>query len=357
MEEDLCNDTHPHVFWATLHLPIPPKPTNLTDKVYDMLKLFLMMMMEADPKFIVFPYHLSKYKQVSAMPSAIMEPEKLPVDLDEWLEYFLQAKPHMSVGDTYTSVLVGMIFPLLKVMKVQSQWFKEKWYGFWKSALQLEQLTAIGWLLFSTNTMDMAMLQEAIAKHIQGIPVGLCWCTISLGTQGSIPQNQQVKALHVYMDILDAPAAKPLPTNVYDSKVTPDHAYPLHVWMRIVLEMDTILNTKGQKNANKICVCQATQLALKTTIIKTWEIELLDNFHPILLSSLQDAMMQICHLTNKKFMLFHSVNKFWRDSCYILMVLKFAESFAHTMIAGLLPYLIWHFQQSHGDKAVSVVNK
>jgi len=118
-------------------------------------------------------------------------------------------------------------------------------FGLWKAYLQLEQPTSLGWLLFSTQMMNMELLQEAISDKLENIPVGLCWKTISQGLQGTIPKNMQVKALHVLVDKLDVPMAKPLLMALFMSNPLEDHQFPLHVHMRLVLEMDAILNMKG----------------------------------------------------------------------------------------------------------------
>jgi len=57
--------------------------------------------------------------------------------------------------------------------------------------------------------MDIDVLQGEISLRIGSIPVGLQWKMISMGTQGSVPKEQQVKALHLYIDELDATVAKP----------------------------------------------------------------------------------------------------------------------------------------------------
>jgi len=74
-----------------------------------------------------------------------------------------------------------------------------------------------------------------------------------------------------------------------------------------------------------------------------WEFELLDHFHAGINLLLCQAIMSIPHPTNKKFTLFHSIDKSHFETCHILMVLKSAESYGHAMIAGLLPYLLWKF--------------
>jgi len=113
--------------------------------------------------------------------------------------------------------------------------------------------------------------------------------------------------------------------------------------MQLVLEIDTILNTKGRANADQLRVCQNTWLAEKLAYIKTWEIELLDHYNRHVHNYLCMAMMSIPHPTNNKFALFHTIDRHWIEKCHVLMVLKSAESYARAMIAGMLPYLQWKF--------------
>jgi len=66
--------------------------------------------------------------------------------------------------------------------------------------------------------MDAELLKEAILDSIKNISIGLRWKTINIGSQGSIPKNQQVKALHIYVDKLDINMAKLLLMALYASK-------------------------------------------------------------------------------------------------------------------------------------------
>jgi len=131
---------------------------------------------------------------------------------------------------------------------------------------------------------------------------------ISMGTQGSVPKEQQVKALHLYVDELDIALAKPQLMEVYTSKLAQGHTFPLHIQMQLVLEIDTILNAKGWANVEWLRVCQNTWLAEKLIFIKTWEIELLDHYNLHIQMNLRMAMMSLKHPTNNKFALFHSIN-------------------------------------------------
>jgi len=85
---------------------------------------------------------------------------------------------------------------------------QNKCFGLWKAYLQLEQPTSLGWNLFSTLSMDTELLKEAISDRIENIPISLCLCTINIGSQGPIPPDQQVKALHIYINKSDVNMAK-----------------------------------------------------------------------------------------------------------------------------------------------------
>jgi len=156
----------------------------------------------------------------------------------------------------------------------------------------------LGLASFSTSTMDAKLLKEAISDSIENIPVGLQWKTISIRSQGSIPKEQQVK-LHIYVNELDVNMAKPLLTALYASKMGARHIFPLHICMCLILELDAVLNTKGQVNVDKLQACQNMWTLGKLITIKTWEIELLNDESKELGMSLWDAVMELQHPTNK----------------------------------------------------------
>jgi len=105
-----------------------------------------------------------------------------------------------------------------------------------------------------------------------------------------------------------------------------------------------------------VCLSEHVDVG-ETDSDQTWEIKLLDNKNELLAMSLCDVMMAIWHPTNKKFTLFHSINKHFQEKCHVLTVLKLAKSLAHAMIVAMLPYLLWlHAKSALGSKA-SAINK
>jgi len=133
--------------------------------IYNALEEFVMQMAEEDPHFVVFPYNFSDYKSMDDLLPPIKTMDDLLDDINEWLMYFSQAKSRISGGDTYMALLMGLSIPLPKLIKNLSTWM----------------------LLFSTQSMDVELLKEAISDAIKNTPVGLCWKTISQGSQGLIP--------------------------------------------------------------------------------------------------------------------------------------------------------------------------
>jgi len=170
--------------------------------------------------------------------------------------------------------------------------------------LQFDKLTSLGWLLFLTITMDVEVLKGEISLAIGNMPTGLHWKMINIGAQGSIPQEQQVKVLHIFVDKLDMALAKLLLMNLYASKPVDGHMFPLNGRMWLVPEIDTILNTKGQANIKCLWACQNTWNMLKLVFLKMWEIELLGHYNVHTKINLRLAMMQIKYSTKAKFNLF-----------------------------------------------------
>ncbi len=68
-------------------------------------------------------------------------------------------------------------------------------------------------------------------------------------------------------------------------------------------------------------------------------------------------MMSLKHPANPRFSLFHSIDKHWKDDCYLVTCLKSANSLAHAMIVALLPYLKWTLKAEHGKIAMVQVPK
>jgi len=144
---------------------------------------------------------------------------------------------------------------------------------------------------------------------------------------------------------------------IYAGNASTNHNFPLHIRMRLVPKIDLVLNTQGRRKIDKLQACQATWITSKLVTLKMWEIEFLDDTNKYMGLSLRDAMMSLKHPANPRFSLFLSINKHWKDNCYLVTCLKSADSLSHATIAALLPYLQWTLKAKHGKIATAQVPK
>jgi len=193
--------------WATLKLSLPLNPGNAGDALFDCLTDFVEAAGEEGKLSIIFPYHLSKYQAVADLLAGITDSkhfQKKP------MTGCIFSKPNqIRGGDLYTPLLISLSQPFPKFIKKLSLWFKEKKFGLWPSALQSEKPVSLGQHLFLTNTMDTKALQHLITESIQDVLVSLQGKMISLDVQGQVKPEDQVQALHLYVDELDVAMVKP----------------------------------------------------------------------------------------------------------------------------------------------------
>jgi len=278
-KESLHNKDTPYIFWATLCIPILLMPMDLVSTMSKHLKKFIAQMLEENAHLAVFPYDLSEFGSKEDLPEPINDLNVLLDNVNDWLQYFPQAQLCAHRGDMYMVLLIGMSIPFLKFVKNLAPWFKVNKFGLWPLTLQSEKPVSLSWLLFSTYRMDIEVLKGEISSAISGTPTGLHWKLINIGAQRLMHKEQQVWALRIYVDELDSALAKPLLMHLYLSRLEDGHTFPLNVWMQLVLEINAVLNTKGQANIEHLQACQNTWNMLKLVYIETCEIKLLDLQH------------------------------------------------------------------------------
>jgi len=60
--------------------------------MFDHLQNFMVHMLEADAHFTVFQHNLSNYEMLEDMPEPLEDPDHIPGEVNEWLEYFPGAR-------------------------------------------------------------------------------------------------------------------------------------------------------------------------------------------------------------------------------------------------------------------------
>jgi len=93
MEELLRDDDCHYVFWANIQIPIPENPKDPVATMFDHLERFMHNMLEADAHFTVFPHNLSEYESIEDLLELLEDPDQIPGEVEDWLEYFPGTRP------------------------------------------------------------------------------------------------------------------------------------------------------------------------------------------------------------------------------------------------------------------------
>jgi hypothetical protein len=237
-------------------------------------------------------------------------------------------------------VRLGLETPMADVMESVGWWFRDHQHGLWARALQAEETVVLGWLLYSTREMDLVVLQDAIRAVNPALEVGLRWRLISLGQAGPIPAEQQVRAIHVEVDKAKVDTIKPLLYQIYGHAAT--GPFPNGVKMRLVPKITPLMGPLSRAKAARLRNRQANfvRYSLKIT---TWEFVTLDYMDLKMGASLRDLLMGIKVKDSPQYSLFHSVDAQWQGNGHIITVIPDFHSEACKVLAGILPFLLFHY--------------
>ena len=258
------------------------------------------------------------------------------------IENFFPRIRFMRSGLTwYSGLRILHTIPINELRKDMLPWLKDEGHGMFTRTLQAENLVDVGWFVYSTWEMEVEALAAAISNCIK-IEVGLRWKMISMGTRERIPPEQQVRALHIEVAVENRMAAQKALLAVYGRQNT--GTYPNGIRLRFALPIGSAYNLNTKAKLEKL---RSRQLLWSQTYKKgqTWEITQLD-FKLSNSLILRQALTQIISTTDKRFPLFHSVDRSTgKQSGVSFQFLPELESEARLMISNLLPYLHHH----HGD--------
>ena len=68
----------------------------------------------------------------------------------------------------------------------------------YRRLVQAENISGVGWLLYSTGDINCAALQSAIEKRLRyKYEAGCRFKMNSLGCRGAVPKANQIKAIHI----------------------------------------------------------------------------------------------------------------------------------------------------------------
>jgi len=233
--------------------------------------------------------------------------------------------------------------PFLAFMEKAKHSLENNDFSLWPKATDNENMTDVGWLLYSTRAQDEERL-SALLLEVTGENVGVKWKPIRATSANVKPKDQtsseeKVKALHVEcaVDRLQEVRDK---LNVWYSSSS--RKFPDGTKMQIV---PTINSVTSMSNIIKFASCIARQATLTAGLASavTREIStnlLLDRIDPKTDKSFRQVLMEITPENKPGTTLFHTIDRQFKS--YVVVNFQFHPehaSEANNLIAGLVPFL------------------
>ena len=317
----------------------PPPSTKESDKKLCLqAQKWFEKMQEIDNKFMLVPWKAADQKK-----PLIKSMEKIPSMMSQFRVYFSRAQAKSAGGAVYVDVNVQHSLPIGDI-KGDAEWMlKENKMGIFNKTLQVEATTQMGWLLYSTNSLDHNLLAKVLSDEI-GVQIALRFKYIN--TDKYEPDRDERKkwmATHIEVSSEDRKKAARHLGRIYGSTST---KFPQGIRMRLISEFREVKGNPTMMGKHmRLRLRQASFMALCKGHPND-DIMLLD--YAVGGKTLRGMIMSI-QSTNDLTPgnLFHAIGQDWKGR-YTFNFLKSKETEASMIADGIIPYLV----EIHGDQVL-----
>ena len=316
-----------------LTIPASKEPDKL---LANYLQKWFNKMKEMDNNFRVI-----SWKTEDGPKYPIKESKNIPNVISKLRVYFARIQARPSGGKVFTDVFVQHTIPV-DDLRGDTEWFlKENQMAMFKKQLQVESTAQMGWLLYSTQTLDNEALKVAIEAEI-GVQVALRWKYVNSSKYiENDVERKKWMAIHIEVDSKEMKKASKGLNRLYGSKST---KFPLGIRMRLVSEFREVRgNSVMVGKHSRLRVRQASFISLIDGY-PSEDIQMLDYEDEGI--TLRGLLMEVQSRNPKTpGNLFHAVGRD-RKGRIIFNFLRHKADEARMIVDGLIPYLRHH----HGDK-------
>jgi hypothetical protein len=297
---------------------------------------------QSDPEFVIYPY-TNEGINTNDGSDSIELAEGIPTKHTDFQRYFHRAFKNKDGGNIHCAIRAGHSVERETLLEQVGPALKDEDYGLYIKALQVPETTTLGWLLWSTRSMDRDSLINDV-KHSTGIDIGLRWRGIAnRKTNEKITDADKTWALHVEVD---AKLRLPKVQRIQHLWSKHNQAKPRHAYMLLVPEASKLLSQQRKAKARH---CKASQQGWAKEVVSVINRDLLDIDIPVngwaKGATLHDAIMNMHPVGDPTRQLFTSVHDHYSGHGYIFECTKGLEVEAQGRIDSLLPCLI-HNQKS-----------
>lgn len=343
-------DNQIRTFIHRFDLRIQIKPTDSEEEcerlIQKQLHLFFSIVLQADETALIPPYlkldraskgfkDLSNKYQVADVKG-----------FTNVKRYFSRLFPRPEGGQFYCNVILALTNGVGWLTESIRRTLQDNKMGLWKRPTDCEQVSEVGWLLYSTRMQDEERLSELLSK-ITKEEIGIRWRPVRTSTnfnrrkadQPPPDPNSIVRALHIECDSSKLHSVKYKIAKLYGSNVK---TFPDGTKMRLIPPYQSVISAESKTKYGRVVARQAaftTKLASSTT----WEFSnnlLLDHKNKDSGLSLRMVLMSIPSQKFPGSPVFHSIDKTWgSDNGVTLTFIPENEEEGRMYQTGMIPYL------------------
>ena len=326
---------------ATLKLCIPASDNPIL-KANNMLKEFFTQLQNSDSSVCIIPWLDEDAKTTDIIEAASDIPTKLN-ELSTYHPRFFPGRPQQQ-HIAYAKVHLGHEEDFESISADVKYWLMSGNHGFYHNMLQAEQTEKIGWLLYSTKSIDAGALAEDLYDKFE-LQVGLRWMVIDTGTKGKIPNDKKVYALHVEAIKQEKNTVKKALLQLYSrSSWITSQDLPNGIRLRFVTPRREATSTHSITKLDRLRQRQKGFLNAVEQSESNWDILHLDWRLRDETPTLREMIMGIKSNTHDT-KLFLSVDLDWQKSGFIFQYLPEVKEEARSMTRTLYPFLLWELNE------------
>jgi hypothetical protein len=345
----ILKDNQIRTFIHRFDLRIQIKATDSEEECEKLLQkqlhLFSSIVLQANESALIPPY-LKLDRESAGFKDLSMKYQVSDIKgFSQVKRYFSRLFPRPEGGQYYCNVIIALTNGVVWVTENIKRSLQDNKIGLWKCPTDCEQVSEVGWLLYSTRLQDPERISNMLSK-ITNEEIGVRWrpvCTSSSFNRKKQDQNSddrnQVRALHIECDSKKVQFVKHKIAKLYGTTVK---QFPDGTKMRLIPPFQSVISEDSKTKYGRVVARQAaftSKLASATTREFSNNL-LLDHKNKDSGLSLRTVLMNIQSSKYPGSSVFHSIDKTWgSDNGVTFTFIPENELEGQMYMTGMIPYL------------------
>ena len=310
------------------------------------LHLFFSIVLQADESALIPPYLKLDRDSAGFKDISIKYQVSDIKGFSQVKRYFSRLFPRPEGGQYYCNVIIALTNGVGWVTENIKRSLQDNKMGLWRRPTDCEQVSEVGWLLYSTRMQDAERISNMLSK-ITNEAIGVRWRPVRTSSffnrrkqdQRTPEASNQVRALHIECDSKKVQSVKHKIAKLYGSSVK---NFPDGTKMRLIPPFQSVISEESKTKYGRVVARQAaftSKLASATTREFSNNL-LLDHKNNDSGLSLRTVLMNIKSSKYPESSVFHSIDKtYGSDNGVTFTFIPENESEGQMYMTGMIPYL------------------